>query len=122
MAGLLMTLNDVQAGDEVVLRDTGYPIRRELVTVDRATKAQIIIGSQRFNRDGGYLRGSTGYNRTRIEAATEENRQAAVIGMKKREVEHVLHRLSRREKLSEAVMDKILEAWKLAGEVPDDSD
>ncbi len=111
----IKTLDEIQAGDEVVHDGGGgFSNKRKLVKVDRTTATQIIIGDERFNRDGGYLRGSTGYHRTRIFVPNAKAREEVLVEMKRDAVDTALFRLgSAKRTLSEEVCDLILQAYDL---------
>src|SRR5262245_51361918 len=49
-----LDLSDARAGD-TMLRASGYVYKRlSLVTVDRVTQTQILVGNCRYSKDGGY--------------------------------------------------------------------
>jgi len=55
-----MSLENVQAGDELVRT---WNRKKDLVTVDRVTKTQIVIGHGRYRKRDGFQVGSSRFNR-----------------------------------------------------------
>lgn len=56
-------LNELKAGDRVVV-STGYGYRREhLSSVTKVTATQIVCGTSRFKRSNGYVVGGDTWNR-----------------------------------------------------------
>lgn len=52
-------LEDIKAGDEVLLSGGGWgQPKKRIMTVSRTTKTQIIIGDSRYNKKSGYPVGS----------------------------------------------------------------
>jgi hypothetical protein len=75
-----MALSDVKAGDEVIMIQYVLgrsPARQTIVTVDRVTETQIIVGNQRFRRKDGAAVGDSRLSWTApwIEANTDEGRE-----------------------------------------------
>ena len=62
------SFSDLKPGDQVILEG----LRRTIVTIDRVTTTQIIIGAYRFLRKEGLLIGSTAWERGWLEIATPE--------------------------------------------------
>lgn len=53
-------LNTLKPGDKVIRRGTGIGSMDEVVTVDRVTAAQIIIGSEKYRKANGRRMGDSG--------------------------------------------------------------
>lgn len=62
------TLDEIEAGDFVVLYESGFHDGYRLVTVDRATKTQITIGRKRFSRSGNEIGSSSKWYKDYIHA------------------------------------------------------
>ena len=63
----IKTLNNVQAGDKVVIYVSRWGTgSHRLMQVARTTKTQIIIMAERFKRSDGYMIGSDSYTTARI--------------------------------------------------------
>jgi hypothetical protein len=66
------TLADIQVGDELIQTGYGYSRSNRVVTVTRLTATQIIVGTDRFNRETGYApKSAGGYLRTRVYPPSE---------------------------------------------------
>lgn len=63
-------LKDLQAGDEVIV-DSLYD--RTIAKVDRVTKTQIVIGTERFRKQSGWSVGGNIWHRKSIYVPTEED-------------------------------------------------
>jgi hypothetical protein len=57
-----MCLEQVEAGD-LLIQNSGHPKDRQVVSVDRVTKTQIIIGPYRYRKRTGKLIGGGTWNR-----------------------------------------------------------
>lgn len=68
-------LSNLKAGDEVAIRCGFGDDRYSFRMVDRATKTQIIVGTQKFSRNRGRLIGSERWNYTYLEQPTPEIRE-----------------------------------------------
>ncbi len=104
------TLNEVQAGDKVVLCTRG---EREVVEVTRTTKTQIICGYLKFSRKNGYRISSNKWDLGSIQPLTPEIQQQIDKKKKKDELyNNVRIEIKRLErtlgKLSEASLQQLL--------------
>lgn len=70
-----MTLSDLKAGDEVVVKASGYYQVYERHTITRVTPTQIVIGPNRYRKSDGYRIGDgTGWGTIRAYVITDEIR------------------------------------------------
>jgi hypothetical protein len=65
-------LIEVKAGDKLIAK-SGYYGAGNLVTVDRVTPTQIVIGSSRYSKASGRMMGDGNYNNFRVIAPTPKN-------------------------------------------------
>jgi len=72
-----MDLKDLKAGDEVAV-DYGFHNSPRLAVIERVTKTQIIIGSSRYRREGGYLIGAGSWNFNKVVVLTEKIRSKMI--------------------------------------------
>lgn len=106
--------HDIQAGDDVIVESGGLKSFLAVRKVDRTTKTQIIIGSERYRKTDGRLIGHDNpWSRCYLQRATPERVEGARKQAKARNALGALDRLMRdHKKLSEEVYDQILAAYR----------
>ena len=65
-------LNNLKSGDKVIRRSTGLGAVDEIVTVNRVTATQIIVGSERYRKVNGRRMGKSTWYSCWIKEATPE--------------------------------------------------
>lgn len=65
-------LQNLKAGDEVIVRRGLGHTRNYISTIDKVTPTQIVIGESRYNRTTGRRRGDTGWNSANLVEPTRE--------------------------------------------------
>lgn len=70
-------LGGLKVGDEVALVGSGVYGKTTIVTIDRTTPTQIIIGNSIFRRNDGRRRGGGSWDSSSIKQPTEEQREKA---------------------------------------------
>jgi hypothetical protein len=66
------TLAEIEAGDFVVVHNSGYGGGYTLKSVDRATKTQITVGNTKFNRNGNEIGGGARWHKDYIHAPLQK--------------------------------------------------
>lgn len=76
-------LNNLQAGDEVIVRGEWCD---RIGTVSKVTVTQIVVGTQRFNKSDGRLRGRGPWSLSHIIRPTQERRDKAELANAKQKL------------------------------------
>lgn len=85
-------LQNLKAGDEVVLFAGGYRSHRRIATLDRTTKTQIIVGSQKYSRSHGLLIGGGSWNTHSLRKPTDEIRANILEEMRREDAISIISR------------------------------
>lgn len=80
------SLEDLKAGDSVIVRTGGWGIGRSVETVQKVHKLHLVVRGVKYRRDNGYSAGQ--YSRGSIEKASPEKIEEIRTEMRDRTLTH----------------------------------
>jgi len=101
-----MELENVQAGDKLIcVRWYGH--RKEVVTVDRVTRTQIIIGSECYRKQDGLRIGCNTWSRVHVRLPWEGEIEEIVREHKCQDMRYEINRMSADQNLCQLPYESI---------------
>jgi len=107
---MIEPLDDIKAGDRVIITHGGACRYDEIRVVDKVTNTQIIIGNSRFRRNGGSLIGAGTWDCVYLRHLTEEREKEFDLINKRRKLREILADVDKKSNtLPEEQVDELID-------------